>query len=139
MVRLIVNAEPAGRTMVGAGLHAPGAVAGHAPPVVVTPEAAIAEPQNAHIGTAEPSDSNAEARCAVRLTVGPAGVCATAVEDDTAYLRMGGGCQGCGMAKTTMSQGIEVAIKEAVPEILRVVDVTDHAGGSNPYYQAAKK
>ena len=62
-----------------------------------------------------------------------------AVEDDTAYLRMGGGCQGCGMAKTTMSQGIEVAIKEAVPEILRVVDVTDHAGGSNPYYQAAKK
>ena len=62
-----------------------------------------------------------------------------AVEDDTAYLRMGGGCQGCGMAKVTLSQGIEVAIKEAVPEIARVVDVTDHAGGSNPYYQAAKK
>ena len=62
-----------------------------------------------------------------------------AVEEDTVYLRMGGGCQGCGMAKVTLSQGIEVAIKEAIPEVLHVVDVTDHAGGSNPYYQAAKK
>jgi len=39
----------------------------------------------------------------------------------------------------TLSQGIEVAIKEAVPEILHVVDVTDHASGTNPYYEAAKK
>ena len=62
-----------------------------------------------------------------------------AVEGDTAYLRMGGGCQGCGMAKVTLSQGIEVAIKDAVPEITRVVDVTDHSSGDNPYYQAAKK
>lgn len=62
-----------------------------------------------------------------------------AVEDDTVYLRMGGGCQGCGMAKVTLSQGIEVAIREAVPEIVNIVDVTDHASGSDPYYQAAKK
>ncbi|NIV57136.1 MAG: hypothetical protein GWN07_23930, partial [Actinobacteria bacterium] len=34
-----------------------------------------------------------------------------AVEDDTAFLRMGGGCQGCGLAQVTLSQGIEVAIK----------------------------
>lgn len=62
-----------------------------------------------------------------------------AVEDGTAYLRLGGGCQGCGMASVTLSQGIEVAIKDAVPEITAVVDVTDHARGSNPYYQPAKK
>ena len=62
-----------------------------------------------------------------------------AVEDDTAYLRLGGGCVGCGMATVTLSQGIEVAIKEAVPEIAHVVDVTDHASGTNPYYEAAKK
>lgn len=62
-----------------------------------------------------------------------------AVEDDTAYLRLGGGCVGCGMATVTLSQGIEVAIKEAVPEIRHVVDVTDHASGTNPYYEAAKK
>jgi Fe/S biogenesis protein NfuA len=62
-----------------------------------------------------------------------------AVEDDTAYLRLSGGCQGCGMASVTLTQGIEVAIKDAVPEILHVVDVTDHASGTNPYFESAKK
>jgi Fe/S biogenesis protein NfuA len=62
-----------------------------------------------------------------------------AVEGDTVYLRLGGGCQGCGMATVTLGQGIEVAIKDAIPEITRVVDVTDHASGDNPYYEAAKK
>jgi Fe/S biogenesis protein NfuA len=62
-----------------------------------------------------------------------------AVEVPTAYLRMGGGCQGCGLAAVTLSQGIEVAILDAVPEITAIVDVTDHASGTNPYYEAAKK
>jgi Fe/S biogenesis protein NfuA len=62
-----------------------------------------------------------------------------AVEGETAYLRLGGGCVGCGMAAVTLSQGIEVAIKQAVPEIVNVIDVTDHASGTNPYYEAAKK
>jgi Fe/S biogenesis protein NfuA len=62
-----------------------------------------------------------------------------AVEDDTAYLRLSGGCAGCGLAAVTLSQGIEVAIRESVPEIVNIVDVTDHASGTNPYYEAAKK
>jgi Fe/S biogenesis protein NfuA len=62
-----------------------------------------------------------------------------AVEDATAYVRLGGGCVGCGMATVTLSQGISVAITDAVPEIENVVDVTDHASGTNPYYEAAKK
>jgi Fe/S biogenesis protein NfuA len=62
-----------------------------------------------------------------------------AVEDDTAYLRLGGGCQGCSMATVTLGQGIEVAIKELVPEITRVLDVTDHASGTSPYFESAKK
>jgi Fe/S biogenesis protein NfuA len=62
-----------------------------------------------------------------------------AVEDATAYLRLGGGCQGCGMATVTLSQGIEVAITEAVPQIAAIVDVTDHASGRNPYFEPAKK
>ena len=61
-----------------------------------------------------------------------------AVEGGTAYLRLGGGCQGCGMASVTLSQGIERAIKEAIPEITTIIDVTDHASGQNPYYEAAK-
>jgi len=62
-----------------------------------------------------------------------------AVEDSTAYVRLSGGCQGCSMAPVTLSQGIEVAMTAAAPEITRVVDVTEHANGTNPYYEEAKK
>lgn len=61
------------------------------------------------------------------------------VDGSVAYMRMGGGCQGCGMAAVTLKQGIERILKESIPEISEVVDVTDHASGDNPYYQAAKK
>jgi Fe/S biogenesis protein NfuA len=62
-----------------------------------------------------------------------------AVEHGTAYLRLSGGCQGCAMATVTLSQGIEAAIIQAVPEITSVVDVTDHQSGTNPYFETAKK
>ena len=61
-----------------------------------------------------------------------------AFEAGVAYLRLSGGCQGCGMAKVTLRQGIEVSLKEAVPEITSVQDVTDHAGGTNPYFEGAQ-
>ena len=60
------------------------------------------------------------------------------VKDNVVYVQLGGGCQGCGMADVTLKQGIEAMIKEAVPEIARVYDVTDHANGKNPYYQPSK-
>ena len=60
------------------------------------------------------------------------------VTSDTAYIRLEGGCQGCGMADVTLKQGIEVAIKKAVPSIIAVLDTTDHADGANPYFQPGK-
>jgi Fe/S biogenesis protein NfuA len=59
-------------------------------------------------------------------------------KEDTVYLKLGGGCQGCGMVDVTLKQGIEVMLKEDVPEVHHVVDQTDHAGGTNPYYQPSK-
>ena len=56
-------------------------------------------------------------------------------EDGTAYLRLSGGCQGCAMSQMTLRQGIETTLLEEVPELTRVLDVTDHAGGDNPFYQ----
>ncbi|WP_169567672.1 NifU family protein [Sneathiella limimaris] len=56
------------------------------------------------------------------------------IQEETAYVEMAGGCQGCGMADATLKQGVEVEIKRAVPSIERVLDVTDHAEGTNPYY-----
>ena len=47
--------------------------------------------------------------------------------------------QGCGMASVTLKQGIERILKDAIPELLAVEDVTDHASGTDPYYEAAKK
>jgi Fe/S biogenesis protein NfuA len=61
------------------------------------------------------------------------------VRDGTAYIALGGGCQGCGMADVTLKQGVEVAIRNSVPEIVAVIDSTDHAAGTNPYYQPSKK
>lgn len=61
------------------------------------------------------------------------------VKDDIAYVKLGGGCQGCGMADVTLKQGIVVMIKKAVSQIKDVLDVTDHAGGANPYYQPSSK
>ena len=60
------------------------------------------------------------------------------VQEDTAYIRLEGGCQGCGMADVTLKQGVEVEIKKEVPSIAHVLDVTDHDGGGNPYYQPGK-
>ncbi len=61
------------------------------------------------------------------------------VKDNKIYLKMGGGCQGCGMADVTLRQGIEVAILEQIPQIAEILDVTDHGSGTNPYYAPSKK
>jgi len=61
------------------------------------------------------------------------------VQDAVVMLRMGGGCQGCGMADVTLRQGIEGMLGQLVPEVRGIVDITDHTSGSNPYFQASKK
>jgi Fe/S biogenesis protein NfuA len=56
------------------------------------------------------------------------------VRDGAAYLRFGGGCQGCAAVDVTLKHGVETAIRAAVPEVTAIVDATDHAAGTNPYY-----
>ena len=51
-----------------------------------------------------------------------------------AYLALSGGCQGCAMSRQTLSNGIEVMLKEQIPAITDIIDVTDHAVGENPFY-----
>ena len=60
------------------------------------------------------------------------------VKGDTAYIRLGGGCVGCSMANVTLKQGVAKAIQAQIPAITNVLDVTDHGGGANPYYQPGK-
>ncbi len=61
------------------------------------------------------------------------------IDGTIAYVRLYGGCQGCGLAQVTLKQGIERIILESIPELSQVVDVTDHASGDNPYYESQKK
>jgi len=60
------------------------------------------------------------------------------VINSVVYVRMGGGCQGCGMASVTLRQGVERMIIEEFPNIEKIVDQTDHSSGDNPYYEPQK-
>ena len=55
-------------------------------------------------------------------------------QDGTVFVKMSGGCQGCGQASATLKQGVEKLLRERIPSITEVLDTTDHAGGRNPYY-----
>lgn len=59
------------------------------------------------------------------------------VQGNNVYIEMAGGCQGCGMADVTLRSGVERSIREFVPEVGDILDVTDHASGRNPYYQSS--
>jgi Fe-S cluster biogenesis protein NfuA len=60
------------------------------------------------------------------------------VQRNEVFIRMGGGCQGCGMADVTLKQGVEKSIRAAVPQVGAIMDTTDHATGRNPYYAPSK-
>ena len=61
------------------------------------------------------------------------------IQDNNVYVELGGGCQGCSMANVTLRQGVEERLKEVMPEMAALIDSTDHAAGTNPFYQESKK
>ncbi|MCH8133948.1 MAG: NifU family protein [Myxococcales bacterium] len=58
------------------------------------------------------------------------------VQETRVFVRLGGGCQGCGMAAVTLRQGVTTTLMSALPEITEVLDITDHDAGENPYYSS---
>lgn len=56
------------------------------------------------------------------------------VRDKDAYIEFGGGCMGCGASQMTLKLGIERLIRQEVPEVGQIIDVTDHDAGTNPFY-----
>ena len=57
------------------------------------------------------------------------------VNDETAILQFGGGCQGCGMVDLTLKDGVEKTLLEQVEGLKNVKDVTDHSYRENAYYK----
>ena len=60
------------------------------------------------------------------------------VADNNVYVELGGGCQGCGMADVTLRQGVEKRMREVFPDMVELIDNTEHADGTNPYYSPGK-
>jgi Fe-S cluster biogenesis protein NfuA len=61
------------------------------------------------------------------------------VEDGRVRIRLEGGCQGCSVTEVTLRQGIEPLLRARIPEVVAVVDVTDHGAGTNPFYAPGKR
>ncbi len=59
------------------------------------------------------------------------------VQAGIVYVKMGGGCHGCASSTATLKQGVEQTVKARVPEVVEILDTTDHASGTNPYYSPA--
>ena len=57
------------------------------------------------------------------------------VDEKTAVLQFGGGCQGCGMVDLTLKDGVERTLLEKIPELNKILDVTDHSYRENAYYK----
>ena len=58
------------------------------------------------------------------------------VKDNIMFVQMEGGCQGCAASAVTLRQGIEATVKNTIPQIEEIIDITDHASGKNPYYKS---
>ena len=59
------------------------------------------------------------------------------VREGKLFITMSGGCQGCASSQVTLRQGFEVMVKRVAPEIVEIVDATDHAAGKQPFYPRA--
>ena len=55
------------------------------------------------------------------------------IDNDVLFVKLVGGCQGCSSSKATLKGGIEQVVKKNFPEIIDIVDLTDHDSGENPY------
>jgi Fe/S biogenesis protein NfuA len=111
---------------------------------VIDPNARRAAPQPAAVGAGAASASGElaervvhiiEAEINPRIASHGGAVEMVDLDEGTLYVRMSGGCQGCAASAATLRMGIERMVREAVPEITEIVDITDHTAGTNPYFR----
>jgi Fe-S cluster biogenesis protein NfuA len=57
------------------------------------------------------------------------------IRDGNLFIAMSGGCQGCAASQVTLRKGFDVMVRNVAPEIVEIVDTTDHASGTKPFYQ----
>lgn len=58
---------------------------------------------------------------------------------DRITIRLEDGCQGCNLAIVTVRQGIEPLLRARLGRPVTVVDATDHAAGTSPFFTPSKR
>jgi Fe-S cluster biogenesis protein NfuA len=66
-------------------------------------------------------------------------VTVTGAEDGWIRIRLDGGCQGCSLAEVTIRQGIEPLLRDRLPAVTGLTDVTDHEAGTDPFFSPEKR
>lgn len=98
------------------------------------PEDLLAKGTDGELATRVTAVLEASVNPAIASHGGRADLVAFDEDEKVAYLALSGGCQGCAMSRATLANGIEVQLRDEIPELTAVVDVTDHASGATPYY-----
>ena len=98
------------------------------------PEAIIAQGLEGPLAVRAIAALESEVNPSIAGHGGRADLVAMDEENGVAYLALSGGCQGCAMSRMTLTQGIEVTLRDQLPELTEIIDVTDHAVGENPFY-----
>jgi Fe/S biogenesis protein NfuA len=57
------------------------------------------------------------------------------LDDKTAVLEFGGGCQGCAAVDITLKNSVEKSLLEQIPELVAIKDATDHTETEHAYYK----
>ena len=58
---------------------------------------------------------------------------------DRITIRLEDGCQGCNLAIVTVRQGIEPLLRARLGRPVAVIDATDHAAGTSPFFTPSKR
>ncbi len=58
--------------------------------------------------------------------------------DGNLFITMSGGCQGCAASALTLRRGFEVKVRRVAPEIVDIVDTTDHTAGTKPFFERGR-
>ena len=98
---------------------------------------AEADPDSAGLSERVQAILDAEINPAVAVHGGR--VALAEAQADRITVRLEGGCQGCNLAIVTVRQGIEPLLRARLGRPVAVIDATDHAAGTAPFFTPSKR
>ena len=107
---------------------------------LVTPGAGPSEtPAGAAAELAEAARQVLDAEVNPAIAAHRGHVTVTGADQGWVRIRLDGGCQGCSLAEVTIRQGIEPLLRDRLPAMTGLTDVTDHEAGTDPFFSPEKR